>query len=61
MADESSVVVEKNTSIDTVKKQQIPLSEEQLLEIWKQDEYWGVGGSYIVDPFTGKRTPKKEE
>jgi hypothetical protein len=61
MADEPNTVVEKTTLIDTAKKQQIPLSEEQLLEIWKRDEYHGVGGSYDCDPFTGKRTPKKEE
>lgn len=22
------------------------------------DEYWGIGGSYIVDPATGKRSPR---
>jgi hypothetical protein len=59
MVDESNAVVEKTTSIDTVKKQQIPLSEEQLLEIWKRDEYWGVAGvSLTYDPYTGKRTPE---
>lgn len=56
MADESNAVIEKVIPNNTVKKQ-IPLSEDQLLEIWKQDEYWGIGGSYSVDPFTGKRTP----
>ena len=24
------------------------------------DEFWGVGGSYLVDPVTGKRTPIDE-
>ena len=35
------------------------LTEGELQAIWQQDEYWGVGGSYIVDPFTGKRTPNE--
>ena len=37
-----------------------PLSEDELLAVWKQDEYWGQGGSYDCDPFTGKRTPKED-
>ena len=37
------------------------LTESELLEIWKQDEYHGKGGSYESDPFTGKRRPKIED
>jgi hypothetical protein len=58
--DESNLVVDKVTSIDTVKNNKVPLSSEQLLEIWKQDEYWGQGGSYDCNPFTGKRTLKED-
>lgn len=43
-----------------VKNVKKPLSEEELLAIWQQDEYWGVGGSYDVDPYTGKRTPRED-
>ncbi len=38
-----------------------PLTEDELLEIWKQDDYHGKAGAYDCDPFTGKRTPKKED
>jgi len=38
-----------------------PLTESELLEVWKQDEYHGKAGSYDCDPFTGKRTPRKED
>ncbi len=37
-----------------------PLTEDELLEVWKQDEFWGIGGSYISDLFTGKRTPRED-
>jgi hypothetical protein len=26
-----------------------------------QDEYYGIGGSYVIDPVTGKRTPAPPE
>lgn len=25
---------------------------------WTKDDYWGKGGSYVVDPATGKRRPR---
>lgn len=50
-----------DNTTDTQQKVKTPLSESELLEIWKQDEWHGKGGSYDCDPFTGKRTPKKEE
>ncbi|MGB4498888.1 MAG: hypothetical protein WBI40_09320 [Methylococcaceae bacterium] len=37
-----------------------PLSQDELQAIWQQDEYWGQGGSYDCDPFTGKRTPRED-
>lgn len=43
--------------VQTAKK---PLTESELQAIWQQDEYHGVGGSYVADPFTGKRTPKED-
>lgn len=59
MAEESNAIAEKVAPTETTKKQQVPLSDEQLLEIWKQDEYWGVSGiSLTYDPYTGTRTPE---
>lgn len=34
-----------------------PLTQEELLAVWQQDEFWGCGGDYTCDPFTGVRTP----
>ncbi len=48
---------EKKLVIPVAKK---PLTEDELLEVWKQDEYHGKGGAYDCDPFTGKRTPKED-
>jgi hypothetical protein len=36
------------------------LTQEELLAIWQLDEYWGEGGSYLSDPYTGIRTLNKE-
>lgn len=47
----------ENKPVSTAKK---PLTREELREVWRNDEFHGVGGSYECDPFTGKRTPKKE-
>lgn len=59
MAEELVPSVEILIPIEAEKKQRVPLSEGQLLEVWKRDEYHGKGGSYDCDPFTGKRTPKE--
>jgi hypothetical protein len=48
------MIEDEENTIKTAKK---PLTESELQAIWQQDEYWGQGGSYSVDPFTGKRTP----
>jgi hypothetical protein len=37
-----------------------PLTESELFEAWKGDEYWNQGGSYTSDPYTGKLTPKED-
>jgi hypothetical protein len=51
----------KNTptavSIPDFNSEKTPLSEDELLAVWKQDEYWGQAGSFSVDVLTGKRTP----
>lgn len=35
-------------------------SQAPVVETPPQDEYAGIGGSYIVDPETGKRKPAAE-
>jgi hypothetical protein len=36
------------------------LSQDELMEIWKKDAFWGQAGSFQVDPFTGKRTKQED-
>lgn len=36
------------------------LSPQELREIWAKDEYAGKSGTFICDPFTGKRTLQKD-
>ena len=57
-SDNETKIEEKTLPVKIVKT---PLSEDELQAVWKQDEYHGKGGSYDCDPFTGKRTPKKED
>jgi hypothetical protein len=38
-----------------------PLTIEQQQAIWATDEFHGKSGSYISDPYTGKRTLKQED
>lgn len=38
----------------------ILLTQDEQLEIWKLDQYWGEAGSYQADPYTGIRTPNKD-
>lgn len=33
-----------------------PLTEDEQMAVWKLDEFWGKGGSYNCDIYTGKRT-----
>jgi len=35
--------------------------KEQPTQETEQDEFAGQGGSYVIDPVTGKRTKQKEE
>lgn len=49
-----------NETTDNPPKIKTPLTESELFAIWQQDEYWGQGGSFDCDPFTGKRTPKED-
>lgn len=37
-----------------------PLTHDELVEVWKLDQYWGLGGSYLSDPYTGTRTLKED-
>ena len=36
------------------------LTPDELMVIWQKDEFWGLGGSYIADTLTGKRTLKED-
>lgn len=36
------------------------LSLEERRAIWAKDEYAGQSGTFICDPFTGKRTLQKD-
>lgn len=49
------------TEFTEKEKPKTPLTEKELFEIWKQDEFWGKAGSYDCDPFTGKRTKHIED
>jgi hypothetical protein len=51
MAGETEKIIEKNTATIAT-----ALTPAELLAIWQQDKFWGMGGSYLSDPYTGIRT-----
>ena len=38
------------------KQQKKELTADELTAVWQQDEFWGKGGTYECDLYTGKRT-----
>lgn len=50
-------IAEPKTMEQNIKKK---LSPQALREIWAKDEYAGKSGTFICDPFTGKRTLQKD-
>ena len=42
--------------IEEIPTSKVLLTQDELLVIWQQDEFWGIGGSYDCDPFRGLTT-----